>query len=439
VWAAIFIGGAITLAPVMLALLQPGKALTRHVIAIAEMLTSALLIYLTGGRIETHFHIFGALAFLAFYRDWRVLITASIVVGLHHCLFGMYAPQSIYGVLAIQPWRWVEHASWVVFEDIFLIISIVQSLRQMRGIADRQANLETVNARVEQQVRERTAELQQSESRLKESQTKLVNVFDATPDIIVINRLCDGLLIDANTAFEHAGIARTQALETSAAVRRTPLPRDQWDKYAQAIQANGAVDNMEIEFHFEDGTLSPSLVSGVLIELDGEPCVVSIIRDITRLKETERELIAAREDALAASRAKSEFLSSMSHEIRTPMNAILGMTELLQETVLNQDQRKYLDVMANNGNSLLGLINDILDLARVESGRLTIEQTAFDLENLSDNVIEMLGVRAHAKGLEIIGHIMPDVPRHLIGDPLRIRQVLINLIGNAIKFTAKVK
>jgi signal transduction histidine kinase len=131
--------------------------------------------------------------------------------------------------------------------------------------------------------------------------------------------------------------------------------------------------------------------------------VVSIIRDITRLKETERALIVAREDALTASHAKSEFLSSMSHEIRTPMNAILGMTELLQETTLNQDQKKYLDVMANNGSSLLGLINDILDLARVESGRLTLEQTAFDLENLSDNVIEMLGVRAHAKGLEIAG------------------------------------
>jgi PAS domain S-box-containing protein len=403
VWAAIFIGGAIILAPVMLALFQPGKALTRHVIAVAEMLTSALLIYLTGGRIETHFHIFGALAFLAFYRDWRVLITASIVVALHHCLFGLYAPQSIYGVLAIQPWRWVEHAGWVVFKDVFLIIAIVQSLREMKEIAGRQANLETVNARIEQQVRERTAEFQQSESRLKESQTKLVKVFDATHDIIVINRLRDGGFVDANSAFERSGITRAQALATSAAIRRIPLSEDEWNKYAQAIQANGAVDNLEIEFHFEDGRLSPSLVSGVLIELNGEPCVVSIIRDITRLKETERALIVAREDALTASHAKSEFLSSMSHEIRTPMNAILGMTELLQETTLNQDQKKYLDVMANNGSSLLGLINDILDLARVESGRLTLEQTAFDLENLSDNVIEMLGVRAHAKGLEIAG------------------------------------
>jgi PAS domain S-box-containing protein len=318
-------------------------------------------------------------------------------------LFGLYAPQSIYGVLAIQPWRWVEHAGWVVFKDVFLIIAIVQSLREMKEIAGRQANLETVNARIEQQVRERTAEFQQSESRLKESQTKLVKVFDATHDIIVINRLRDGGFVDANSAFERSGITRAQALATSAAIRRIPLSEDEWNKYAQAIQANGAVDNLEIEFHFEDGRLSPSLVSGVLIELNGEPCVVSIIRDITRLKETERALIVAREDALTASHAKSEFLSSMSHEIRTPMNAILGMTELLQETTLNQDQKKYLDVMANNGSSLLGLINDILDLARVESGRLTLEQTAFDLENLSDNVIEMLGVRAHAKGLEIAG------------------------------------
>ena len=117
VWAAIFLGGAIAIAPLTMALARPGRTLTRHVIAIAQMLTSGLLIDLTGGRIETHFHYFGSLAFLAFYRDWHVLITASTVAAADHIFRGEYFPLWIYGVAAIQPWRWAEHIGWVVFED----------------------------------------------------------------------------------------------------------------------------------------------------------------------------------------------------------------------------------------------------------------------------------------------------------------------------------
>jgi hypothetical protein len=107
---ALYLGGAITLAPVVLALRRPGTQLTRHTIAVCQALTSALLIHLTGGRIETHFHVFGSLAFLAFYRDWRVLISASAVVAIDHAVRGFYLPQSVYGTLAIDAWRWLEHA-----------------------------------------------------------------------------------------------------------------------------------------------------------------------------------------------------------------------------------------------------------------------------------------------------------------------------------------
>ena len=150
-----------------------------------------------------------------------------------------------------------------------------------------------------------------------------------------------------------------------------------------------------------------------------------------------RQVEEARVDALAASKAKSEFLSSMSHEIRTPMNAVLGMADLLRDTETSADQRRYLDVMIANGNSLLELINGILDLARIESGRLQIEKTEFDLTELIDNTISSFGVAAHTKGVELIARIAPGVPDRLIGDPLRLRQVLINLIGNAVKFTTE--
>jgi len=159
VWAAIFLGGVIAGFPIFLAWKQPGRPLTRHTIAVAQMAFSALLIHLTGGRVETHFHIFGSLAFLAFYRDWRVLLTATVVTAADHFTRGMFWPQSIFGAMAANHWRWVEHAGWVLFEDIFLMISIRQSLGEMFEVATRRATLETVNEKIESRVVERTAEL----------------------------------------------------------------------------------------------------------------------------------------------------------------------------------------------------------------------------------------------------------------------------------------
>lgn len=158
-WAAIFLGGIITILPVTLALMHPERIVTRHVIAAGQMLMSALLIDITGGRIETHFHVFGSLAILAFYRDWRVLLTATIIVYLDHAVRGLYWPQSVYGVLYASPWRAVEHAWWVGFEILFLIIAIRHSISEMYEIARRQVELHSTNARIEAEVKERTAEL----------------------------------------------------------------------------------------------------------------------------------------------------------------------------------------------------------------------------------------------------------------------------------------
>jgi PAS domain S-box-containing protein len=264
-------------------------------------------------------------------------------------------------------------------------------------------------------------------------------VLEASPDSIWIHDLKDNArFVYANQAFSTLhGYGRDEVIGKFGNELQLFAQAGQIERLQKALMAEGQIRNMELLLTNKNKEIIDGSLSATVVELDGRSCAVATVRDITERKQAERELIAAREAALMASKSKSEFLSSMSHEIRTPMNAILGMAELLQESTLNRDQRKYLDVMAANGNSLLSLINDILDLARVESGRLTLEQTAFDIENLSDTVIETLGVRAHAKGLEIAGHITPEVPRHLVGDPLRIRQVLINLIGNAIKFTDK--
>ncbi len=166
IWAATCLGGVISAAPVLLAWRRPGRVVTRHVIAVAQILTSALLIHLTGGRFETHFHIFGSLTFLAFYRDWRVLVTATAVVVVDHFVRGVFWPQSIFGELAAGQWRWMEHVGWVLIENVFLTISIQQNLTETLEVAKRRSRLESINAEIESQVIERTAELTEAHQQL---------------------------------------------------------------------------------------------------------------------------------------------------------------------------------------------------------------------------------------------------------------------------------
>src|SRR2546425_2407950 len=167
VWAATFLGGAITMFPVFLAVMWPGRAFTRYAIASGQMLMSALLIHLSGGRIETHFHVFGSLAFLACYRDWKVFVPATLLVAADHFLRCAYWPQSGYGLLTPSPWRWLEHAAWVAFEDTFLINACLQSVREMWDIAGQRAELEVARQKTEETVLERTAELKASEARFR--------------------------------------------------------------------------------------------------------------------------------------------------------------------------------------------------------------------------------------------------------------------------------
>lgn len=290
----------------------------------------------------------------------------------------------------------------------------------------------------ERRLREEIGEREQAQARVQESETALRKVFEASLDAMALTDFSSGRLLRVNQSFlEVIGLGLEQVIGKTPREMNIWAEREQSWEYIRRLLRDGQVRNFEGLLRHRDGRVTPYLMSAVVAEINGKLRVITIAHDIGERKRAERELIAAREAALAASSAKSEFLSSMSHEIRTPMNAILGMADLLWETAIDAEQRRYLETMRNNGNALLDLINDILDLAKIESGRLSLERTPFDPGETVEKALELLALRAHEKGLELIGRIAPDLPKAALGDPLRLRQVLANLIGNAIKFTER--
>jgi two-component system, sensor histidine kinase and response regulator len=202
----------------------------------------------------------------------------------------------------------------------------------------------------------------------------------------------------------------------------------QQGRYVHEV-VNRRKDGMEF-----DSLLSASVLCDGAGDILG---VMSVSRDITDQKRAVAELRKAKEEAEAANQAKTEFLATMSHEIRTPMNAIIGMADLLWETPLMPEQQEYVGICRRASLSLLTLLNDILDLSKVEAGYVELEQIEFDLREVIDKTSEMMALRAHEKDLELGCSVAPDVAVDFIGDPNRLKQVLLNLIGNAIKFTDK--
>lgn len=275
---------------------------------------------------------------------------------------------------------------------------------------------------------------------LKESEEKYRSIFEnASEGIFQITP--DGKFITANPSLAKIlGYDSAEELIETITNINEQLYVDPYksDEFRKNIERVGSIEGFETQFFRKDRQIIHVSINAHAIQDENLEVLYyeGILEDITQKKHAE-ELKIAKEAAEAATRAKSEFLANMSHEIRTPMNAIIGLTDLALKTNLTPKQFDYLSKIQYSAHSLLGIINDILDFSKIEAGKLHIEATEFDLQEVLDNLSDIFSAKASEKKIDIVISCNQDVPRYLIGDPLRLRQVLTNLLGNAIKFTEK--
>ena len=276
----------------------------------------------------------------------------------------------------------------------------------------------------------------QIEANLQRSETYLKALFDYAPDAYYLNDL-EGRFVDGNHAAEELIGYKKEELIGESFLSLQILPIDELETAAGILtqSTTGPIGPVRLTLRRKDGRLITVEIRSMPLELNGQTLILGIARDITERQSFEAQLCEAKEAAEAANRAKSEFLANMSHEIRTPMNGIIGMTELALQTELTAEQRECLQMVAASGEALVTVINDVLDFSKIEAGKLDLDPVAVEIRDVVDDAVRPLAVRAHLKGLDLAYEVRADVPEVVVVDPHRLRQVLINLVGNATKFT----
>jgi len=279
-----------------------------------------------------------------------------------------------------------------------------------------------------------TTQGKRGEEALRESEARLQVIFDSVQTGIFIIDPETHRIVDANpVALETTGVSRDQAI--GAECHKFICPAEKGA--CPVTDLRQTVDHSERTLLTASGEKRAVLKTVVSVVLNGRRHLLESFIDITDRKRAEQQLRDAKEAAESANRAKSEFLAVMSHEIRTPMNGIIGMTQLALDSALSREQRDYLGAVKESADTLLTLIDDLLDFSKIEAKKLTLELEEFDLQDALSYTLRALAPRADEKGLELTWEVPPDLPLRFVGDPGRLRQVVMNLVGNAIKFTER--
>ena len=314
--------------------------------------------------------------------------------------------------------RTLTYGVWVVGTLLSLLIALYV------------ANLRSANARIQKRVDAATQDLQTALTELQRSETQLRHILNTSPLGIAVS--VEGITRMANPAmrsmFNIAVGSFIPALYVDPEARQ---------RIRQTLFKEGSVRGVELQMFSASGAVRDYLSTFMLTEYEGEQAVLGWLLDITDLKAAGQAARLAQAAAEEASRVKSDFLANMSHEIRTPMNAIIGLSGLALKNDMAPRIHDYLVKIRRSGEHLLGIINDVLDFSKIESGKLEIEAIAFELESVIENVVNLISRSAEDKGLELLCSVDSNIPRTLIGDPLRVGQILINYANNAVKFTEK--
>ncbi|MBA4418018.1 MAG: hypothetical protein C0392_08930 [Syntrophus sp. (in: bacteria)] len=285
---------------------------------------------------------------------------------------------------------------------------------------------------------EDVTELKQREEELKESENMFRDL--AEKSLVGIYLVQDNAFRYVNFQFAEIYGFRVEEITNNVTPKDLTLPED-WPLFEENVNKKIREGAKSLNFRFraltkDKGVIYVEIFSARTI-YKGNPAVIGTLIDITDRVKIHEDLKRAKEQAEAASRTKSEFLANMSHEIRTPLNGVIGMAGLLLDTGLDDEQKDYAETVCNSAHTLLAVVNDILDFSKVEAGKLDLEIIDFDLRTSVEEVVDMLSMRAYDKGLECVVMVHPEVPSYVRGDPGRLRQILMNLFNNAVKFTDK--
>lgn len=442
VWAAVFLGGAISAFPILLVVTRPGESATRYVVAIAQMLMSALLIHLTGGRIETHFHVFGSLAFLSFYRDWRVLVPATAVVAADHILRGVFWPQSVYGVLAASNWRWLEHAGWVLFEDTFLFLAIRRNVSDMRSNAESMAEIKGLNAGLQlntthvaaanRELTEEIAERKRTEEALRHAEEKYRGIFENAVEGI-FQSTPEGRFISVNPAMARMyGYDSTEEMiaDQIDIERSHYVDPARRAEFKHLLETQNLVQQFQSEVYRKDRTsFWVSETVRAVRDKDGSVLFYEgTIEDISERRRTEKALRESEERLRQVQKIEGigQLAGGMAHDFNNILTAINGYADLtLRRLPEDHSLRRNVEEIKKAGERAASLTRQLLAFSRKQLLKPKVLNLNAVVPDMDTMLRPLIG-----EDIDLVTILDPALGQ-VKADPSQIEQVILNLCVNA--------